>query len=99
MSDQPKGPKLSNKQRAFIEHYLTCWNASEAARRAGYRGRANTIGARLLSNVVIAAAVEARLAELQMGADEILVRFTEHARGSMADFVDAGSASIDLSQA
>ena len=27
---------LTDKQRAFVSQYLICWNASEAARRAGY---------------------------------------------------------------
>lgn len=78
---------LTPKQQAFVEHYLQCWNASEAARRAGYNGRANTVGPRLLSNVVIAQAIKERLAELKMSADEVLVRLTEQARGDMSEFI------------
>lgn len=100
MSENQKGAKLSNKQRAFVEHYLICWNASEAARCAGYsRKNANVVGPRLLANVGIKAAIDARLTELQMSADEILVRFTEQARGSMADFVDVNTTTIDLKKA
>jgi len=29
--------KLSNMQRVFVEEYLSCWNGTEAARRAGYK--------------------------------------------------------------
>lgn len=76
---------LTDKQRAFIEHYLTCWNASEAARRAGYRNRANTAGAQLMSNNVIRAAIENRLAQAAMGANEVLVRLTDIASNSLAD--------------
>lgn len=25
---------LTYKQKVFVEHYLTCWNAAEASRRA-----------------------------------------------------------------
>lgn len=94
-----KRPALSNKQRAFVEHYLMCWNASEAARRAGYKNRANTAGAQLMSNNAIKAAIDARLADLQMSADEIKVRFTDQARGSMADFINTETDEIDLDKA
>lgn len=83
---------LSAKQRVFLEEYLQCWNASEAARRAGYRGRANTVGPRLLANVGISEAIKARLADLQMGTDEFKVRLTEQARNvGAAFFLDDGS--------
>ena len=90
------------KQQIFLEEYLKCWNASEAARRAGYRGRANTIGPRLLANVGIQKAIQARLDELKMSADEVLVRLADQARSSMADFVevaDDGRIKISLTQA
>lgn len=79
-------PGLTNKQQAFIEAYLRCWNASEAARQAGYRGDPNTIGPRLLANVGVKAAVEQRLAALQMSTDEILVGLTQQARGDLGQF-------------
>lgn len=79
---------LSTKQRAFIEHYLACWNASEAARRAGYSERtAGQIGFENLKKPEIADAITQRLTELQMSADEVLTRLTEHARGSAEDFL------------
>lgn len=87
---------LTDKQRAFVEHYLVCWNASEAARRAHYTGKANVVGPRLLANVSIQAAIQTRLAELKMSADEVLVRLADHARGSMDDFLDING-DIDLS--
>lgn len=79
---------LSSKQQAFVEHYLTCWNAAEAARRAGYSAQtARSIGAENLTKPDIQAAIQERLTELEMGADEVLVGLTEHARGSAADFL------------
>lgn len=80
---------LSTKQRAFVEHYLTCWNATQAATRAGYSHKtARSIGSENLTKPDIQAAIQARLAELQMSADEVLTRLTEHARSSMADFLE-----------
>lgn len=84
---------LTPKQQAFIEHYLICWNASEAARRAGYASKsANREGTRLLSNDVISTRVQERLNELKATADEVLVTLTQHKRGSLEDFInDDGS--------
>lgn len=79
--------KLTNRQRAFIEHYLTCWNASEAARRAGYKGRANSVGEQLMSNIDIKAEIERRVSELKMGTDEILARLSEQARGEHSQYL------------
>lgn len=93
-------PKLLNKkQQIFINEYLQCWNASEAARRAGYTGKPNVIGARLLANVSIKAAIEKRLSDSAMSANEVLGRLADQARGSMADFLNIESNSIDLNKA
>jgi phage terminase small subunit len=80
---------LSNKQLAFVEHYLQCWNATEAARLAGYSEKtAYSQGPRLLKNVEVASRVRARIDELKMSADELMVRLSDQARGTMADFVE-----------
>lgn len=79
---------LSTKQRAFIDHYLATWNASEAARRAGYSAKtAGAIGHENLKKPEIAAAVEERIAELKMSADEVLLRLADQARASAEDFM------------
>lgn len=79
---------LSTKQIAFVEHYLTHWNATKAAILAGYSKRsARSIGSENLTKPDIQEAIAARLVELKMGADEILTRLTEHARGSIAPFM------------
>lgn len=81
-------PKLRGKQQAFVEHYLTCWNATEAAKLAGYSEKtAKAIGSENLSKPDIQKHITARLDELKMGADEVLTRLGEHARGSLADFI------------
>lgn len=72
-----KAPCLTPKQKAFIDEYLVDLNATQAAIRAGYASRtANRTGTRLLSNVVIAAkiqaALEARSKRVQVEADDVL---------------------------
>lgn len=74
---------LTNKQRAFVEHYLQTWNATEAARRAGYSERSARIsGSRNMTNVDIAAEIRLRLQAAAMSADEVLTRMAEEARGA-----------------
>lgn len=91
--------KLSNKQQAFVEYYLRCWNAAEAARRAGYSEKtAHSIGHENLSKPDIQNAITTRLAELKAGTDEVLLRLTSHSRGSMDDFI-GGLDHIDLDRA
>lgn len=87
---------LSNKQRAFVEHYLKCWNASEAARRAGYVGNVDVSGPRLLVNAGISIAIKARLSELHMSANEALSRIAAHGRGNIAPFLNANADGFDL---
>lgn len=77
---------IGTKQRVFIEHYLRCWNATEAARLSGYK-HPNKQGPRLLVNVGIREAIDARIKELTMSADEVLIRLTEHGRGDIGAFM------------
>ena len=94
-----KAAKNDNRQQAFIEHYLICWNGSEAARRAGYSPHtAQEQASRLLSNVIIQNAIIARIAELKAGADEVLLRLASHSRGSMEDFISPGG-NVDIERA
>ena len=75
---------LSAKQRAFIDEYLQCWNASEAARRAGYSERsAGAIGHENLKKPEIKAEIERRVADLAMSADEALIRLGEIGRADI----------------
>lgn len=94
---------LTYKQRLFVSAYLgeANGNATEAARIAGY-GTPRQSGARALSNVVIRAAIDAKLDKAAMSADEVLARLSEHASTDMRDYLqinDDGTFSIDLSKA
>lgn len=80
---------MNAKQSAFVEYYLQHWNASKAARLAGYSEKnSNVVGPRLLADVGIALAIKTRLAEMRMAADEVLARLSEQARADMVDFLD-----------
>lgn len=79
---------LSHKQKAFVEHYLMSWNASDAARQAAYSERsARVTGHRLLTNANVQEEIQRRVAEMTLTANETLVRLAEHARGDMGDFM------------
>lgn len=80
---------LSKKQRAFVNAYLECWNASEAARRAGYSERsARSIGSENLTKPDIADEISARLTQHAMSADEALWRFAQKARVDLGDYIE-----------
>lgn len=54
--------ELSHKQRCFVDEYLIDLNATQAAIRAGYSAKtAQEQSSRLLSNVMVKAAVAARM--------------------------------------
>lgn len=66
---------LTTKQRLFIEAYLANPNATEAARKAGYKGNDNTlrsVGAENLAKPSIANLLNERVEQAIITADEIL---------------------------
>lgn len=77
---------LSDKQQVFVEEYLATWNATEAARRAGY-AHPNQQGPRLLVNVGIEEEIKQRIADKVMTADEVLVRLAEQARNEHGNYI------------
>lgn len=57
---------LTPKQRAFVDHYVTCRNGAEAARRAGYaEPSARITAAKLLTKANIQSALAEKEAELK----------------------------------
>jgi phage terminase small subunit len=79
--------KLTTKRRVWLEEYLKCWNATEAARRSGL-SHPNTQGPRLLLDVSIQKLIKSRLSEIHLSANEVLARISDIARGDMADLMD-----------
>lgn len=98
-----KRATLTGKQQAFVNAYiLSHFNATEAARQAGYGGGDDglrVIGCKNLANDNIRAAIDKRMTQLKMGDKEVLARLSFIASGSMEDFIDPDSMSIDLRKA
>jgi phage terminase small subunit len=82
--------ELTDKQRLFVEHYLACWNATEAARRAGYdgtEGSLRSIGSENLTKPNIEKEIAVRIAEKAMTANEVLVSVGGLARFDVSPFI------------
>lgn len=94
---------LTGKQRLFVEAYFAAnFNATAAARRAGYKGDEHTlcaIASENLTKPVIRAEIDKRMRALKMGGNEVLARLSFIANGSMDDFLDPDSFSVDLKKA
>ena len=92
---------LSIKHQRFVEEYLQNSNATDAYQTV-YPGVNRTTAAsngwRLLRNARIAEAIQARLDQAAMPADEVLSRITDHARADIDDFLNADG-SFDLTKA
>lgn len=78
---------LTNKQQVFIDEYLQCWNATRAARVAGYKIPRQS-GTENLANPVIKAEINQRIQEKHMQADEVLALLAQQARGAAQDFIE-----------
>lgn len=78
----------STKEQVWLSEYFTCFNATEAARRAGYKWPGRQ-GAE--KKAKFAAEIQARLDELTMTADEALYHLSMIARADIGDYVvDSG---------
>ena len=84
--------KLTPKQKAFADYYIECGNATEAARKAGYKGNDKTLGVVGVENLgkpsisqyiaqTIRSTEEKRIAD----AKEVLEFFTDVMRGKVKD--------------
>lgn len=87
---QPQ-PQLTDKQKMFIDQYFICgFNATEAARQAGYQGNEDTlrsIASENLTKPYIRSEIDRRMADFHLSANEILARLADHATASMDDFL------------
>ena len=83
---------MTPKQKAFADYYIETGNATEAARRAGYKGSSNTlavIGAENLRKHNISDHIRAQLSRIEAGrmatAEEVISVFSEILRGNVND--------------
>ena len=82
--------KLTNKQQIFVDEYLKSWNATDAARKAGYKGNDNTlasVGDENLRKPAIATIIESRLENSTISADDTLQGLSDMATSDISDFV------------
>ena len=92
------GKKLTPKEQAWSDAWLETFNKTEAARRAKYRGNDITlasIGYENFRKPHIQEYIKTRLEEKVMTSEEVLSRFAEEARLSIADFLDKDTLKID----
>ncbi len=104
-SNVGKQKKLTIKEENFINQLpINGWNATEAARAAGYQGNYNTlrkIGSENLTKPHISTRVRARIEGLAATADEVLSLLGEHLRADLADLAPciAEDGALDLKKA
>ena len=78
------------KEKIWLAEYYKCWNATRAAKRAKYKWP-NKQGPRLLQK--FADEIKAHVEEIQMDADEVLIRLGDQARGDIGDFANIENSS------
>ncbi len=94
-------PKLTPKQKRFIEEYLVDLNATQAAIRAKYsKHTAQEQGSRLLSNAMIAKAIQAALdkrsVRVGVDADWVLMRLKQIAGADMSDLATWNASGVSF---
>lgn len=88
---------LNKRQQLFIAYYCESWNATEAARRAGYSAKAASVtGYDNLRNPKIKAEIDRRIAEI-MPKGEVVQRLAAMARADFTDFSQSGPEAIVIS--
>jgi len=101
------GKVFTLQQRAFVDRLFECnFNATEAARQAGYQGDDRTLavtGSRLLRNAKVLEEIRQRWSGCGVTSEEIIARLADQMRADISDFfeVPAGGrvAILDLEQA
>jgi phage terminase small subunit len=93
-------PKLTGQQRDFVYEYLKTWNASKAARRAGYSpGTCDVQGSKLLSNQRIQAALIPMMRSLHLTPDRVMADLGAVAGTDISDFLaldEEGKPTLDF---
>lgn len=89
-------------QSKFIDFYVELGDDIEAAREAGYKGDDSVlrrVANRNLGNFFIQKEIQKRLGDLEITPVEVTHRIAQIATGTMADFIDFDTKSIDLDKA
>ena len=95
---------LTNKQRAFVEHYLATgehqWNATEAADKAGYKGNRvtlATVGSANLRKPQICKLIRVRLGEMGVTPEAMIRRLLMRSSVDISPYVGGkGGKGLDV---
>jgi phage terminase small subunit len=92
---------LTAKRRAFVDEYLIDFNATQAAKRAGYGAKsAGTIGSRLLHMPAVKAALDraiaARAARTRVSADNVIAELRRIGFSDMRHFATWNESGVTL---
>lgn len=91
---------LTGKQKAFADHYVATLNATEAARRAGYKGKDDNslsqIGYENLRKPEIRAYIDELLDAQNMSTQEVIGRLVAQGRSDIGDFIDPATMTLNL---
>ena len=87
---------LTYKQRAFVEHFLgeAQWNATEAARRAGYK-HPNMAGPRLLVNDSVRQHIVDRLHAMGASTEALMGRWLTRIEADISPFVSRDGLDVE----
>jgi hypothetical protein len=100
MEDEKKENKLTNKQKLFIAAYLNSFNATHAAREAGYSEKtARTQGSVLLTNPNIKKAIDFELNDIYDRQKKKLVRASDLAIKALVTAVEKGKGQVQINAA
>lgn len=88
-----KHKKLNARQKKFVAVYLETYNATQAAKEAGYKGKSDSvfrsIGSQNLTKLNIKEEISKQTADMGMGANEVLARLATMARGfDISDYIE-----------
>jgi phage terminase small subunit len=85
---------LTNKRKAFVSQYVKDFNATRAAKAAGFSEKtAYSQGQRLLKIVEVADSIRDHI---EMSADEVKSRLADMARGDMADLMGVSTCGFTI---
>ncbi len=92
-TENDEGHELTGKQQAFIDHWFACFNAKEAARRAGYSAESEhsleVEGYRTLRNAEVWAEIQRRWSAHGASAQELVNWLAELRRFNPSVLLDA----------
>lgn len=93
--------ELTVRQQLFVHHYLASFNATEAAKRAGYsRKNPRQAGASLMSNSIIVAEIQRRMAvilgKMEISANRVIAEMAQIALSDVGEVVEWGPDGLTL---